>query len=130
MAQVREENRLISLIENRKMACQSNAQAVRNDIKTIDEASAVGLKWAEIAEGLGFPGKDFEVRRAYSRENARRERKGVVPEIRKEVISEKKKEPVLDASDKKEFRPLVAGKGRLNFSKEEIQTTGFREIKI
>lgn len=78
MAQFREENRLISLIEKAKTACQSIAQAVRNDMKTIGEARAVGMKWAEIADGLGFPGKDFEVRRAYSREKARQEKKGVM----------------------------------------------------
>jgi len=78
MAQVRGENRLISLVEKAKTAGQSIAQAVRNDLKIIGEARSVGMKWAEIADGLGFPGKDFEVRRAYSREKARLEKKGGV----------------------------------------------------
>ena len=78
MAQVRGKNHLISLIDKAKTACQSISQAVRNDLDIIGEARAVGLKWSEIADGLGFPGKDFEVRRAYSREMARREKKGGV----------------------------------------------------
>ena len=78
MAQTRGENRLISLIHKAKSACQSIAGAVRSDLKNIEEARLAGMKWAEIADGLGFTGKDFEVRRAYSREIARQEKKGDV----------------------------------------------------
>lgn len=68
MTQTRGENRLISLVIKAKSACQNMAQAVRNDLRTIDDARDSGMTWVEIADGLGFPGKDREIRKAYSRE--------------------------------------------------------------
>jgi len=76
MTHTRGENRLISLVEKAKYSCQSIAKAVRNDLKVIDEARDSGMKWGEIADGLGFPGKEREIRKAYSREKGRQEKKG------------------------------------------------------
>ena len=77
MNRLRGENRLVSLVEKAKSECQSIALAVRHDFRTIEEAREAGLTWGEITEGLGFHQKWREVQRAYSREKARRENKGV-----------------------------------------------------
>lgn len=76
MTQTRGENRLIKLVEKAKSSCQSISKAVRNDLEIIDEARTSGMTWAEISDGLGFPGKDGEIRKAYSREKGRRKKKG------------------------------------------------------
>ena len=79
MNRLRGENRLISLVQKAKSECDGIAQAVRNDLQTIEEARKAGMTWTKITEGLGFPaGRYREVQRAYSREKARLEKRGGV----------------------------------------------------
>ena len=76
MTNIRGENRLIALVEKGKPCRQSVAQAVRDDMETIEKAREKGFSWVEIGEALGFPGKDGVIRRVFSREKSRREKKG------------------------------------------------------
>lgn len=130
MNRIRGENRLVSLVEKAKSECQSIALAVRNDLKTIEEARKSGLTWSEISEGLGFPGKLREVQRAYSREKNRlgaKKEKVVVPEKKKEAMPDAKaktqKESMVFRSEDKAKGgrigpPKPIGRGRFELGKD------------
>lgn len=128
MNRLRGENRLVSLVEKAKSECTSIALAVRNDLKTIEEAREAGLTWSGISEGLGFPGKLREVQRAYSREKARQQKKGG----RKPAVSQPQKteDQKTENGKQNEVMPAVS-KHKSPQSSEPSKNSGssWREIK-
>ncbi len=114
--------RLILLVEKEKSASagESVYRLVRIEYEAIRKARESLLRWKEIADTCGFPGKEAQMRNAFRLERRRREKKkGEVKTVPAQKIeNEKQKNEAIAAPTKTNGGrigpPKPIGRGRLD----------------